>query len=234
MIVVDEGSRLLLFTQTDHAFFAAQLLSLWRTTELIQHPRRQEIIFATREHDNGWREADAAPRVNAETGRPHDFLTLPAEPRIELWRRGIARHLDRPVAAALIARHALEIHGERAGDPVWDDFLREVGDRYTEILDQAAIEATTLDSDYHFLDLADRLSLAACNRWTAPGKSHGVRFRLQERSLLLDPFPLAGTTTFRIPCRRIPARRYRGDADLGTELANARWSEWTLSVGPPP
>ncbi len=50
------------------------------------------------------------------------------------------------------------------------------------------------------------------------------------RAIALDPFPLAGATTFRVPCRRIPVRAYRGDADLGGELATARWEEMTVRV----
>jgi hypothetical protein len=46
----------------------------------------------------------------------------------------------------------------------------------------------------------------------------------------LDPFPLAGATTFWVACRRIPARAYRGDADLGGELAAARWEERTVRI----
>src|SRR6187401_2294836 len=89
MIVASGSARHLVITQPDHARFSAELLSLWRA--LADHPRREELLFAVREHDNGWRETDAAPHWDAEQGRPHDFLSLPRTERIELWQRGTAR-----------------------------------------------------------------------------------------------------------------------------------------------
>ncbi|MEE8137869.1 MAG: DUF3891 family protein [Thermoanaerobaculia bacterium] len=229
MIVVDEGSHFLLITQPDHAFFAVELLSLWRGGGLPDHPRREDLLFAIREHDNGWREVDAAPSVARESGRPLDFIGLPREARIEVWRRGTSRYAEeRPYAAALITHHALALHRRRSSDPAWGEFLSELRERYEELESQLGTEATAIASDYRFLRLADEISLAACNRWSEPRERHGIRFRFDQETLFLDPFPLAGTTTFRIPSRRIAVRRYRGDADLGAELAAARWSHWRV------
>ena len=128
MIVVPEGSTLLLVTQPDHAHFSGELLSLWRAGGLPGHPRRDDLLFAAREHDNGWREADAAPRWNAEGGRPHDFMTLPRQERIEIWERGTCRFAaERPYAALLITRHALNLfggrRGEEGGTPSWTSWM---------------------------------------------------------------------------------------------------------------
>lgn len=49
------ADRWVLTTQTDHAFFSGEVLSLWREDGLPQHPRRGDLLFAAREHDNGWR-----------------------------------------------------------------------------------------------------------------------------------------------------------------------------------
>src|SRR5262245_37751022 len=108
MIVVHDGDGLLLVTQNDHAHFSGELLSLWRDDGLTEDPRRADIVFAAREHDNGWREADAVPRVDVASGEPFGFLSLPAPDRIEIWRRGIARYReDQPYAALLVHQHAL-------------------------------------------------------------------------------------------------------------------------------
>ena len=50
--------------------------------------------------------------------------------------------------------------------------------------------------------------------------------------LLLDPFPLAGSTTFEISCRHIPQRDYRSDTDLAMELATARWEKTSVRLLP--
>ena len=57
------GSRLV--TQSDHARLAADLLRLFRLPELLEHPRRELLLRAIAEHDNGWWETDAAPRLDA-------------------------------------------------------------------------------------------------------------------------------------------------------------------------
>jgi len=233
MIVVPEGPQLRLITQPDHAHFSGELLSLWRTEGLPSHPRRDDLLFAAREHDNGWREADAAPRWDAERGRPHDFLTLPRENRIEIWERGTCRFAgERPYAALLITRHALNLFQNRRTDEEWASFAAFLADLERNLLEETAVPREELEADYRLIDLTDQISLAACNGWREPVERHGVRIEPRDSAVQLAPFPLAGTTSFRIPCRRIPSRAYRGDADLGGELAAARWQELRVRVAP--
>jgi hypothetical protein len=246
MIVVSEGSHLLLVTQNDHARLAAEIVELWRADGLPGHPRRADLLFAVREHDNGWRETDSAPHCDVERGRPHDFLTLPREERIELWERGVSRYAgERPYAALLITHHARQLHQGRRGQEEWKSFLERLDERERELLEAAGASEEEVGADYCWLDVADQLSLVACNRWREPFERRGIRGRLEGDTALdildvldvpdvlrLDPFPLAGATTFRIPCRAIPDRRYRGDADLGGEMAAARWTERALKVAP--
>ena len=230
MIVTTDNGRHLLVTQPDHARFSAELLSLWRP--LADHPRREELLFAVREHDNGWRETDAAPHWDAERGRPHDFLSLPRAERIELWQRGTARFAgERPYASLLIVRHAIRLHQERSGEE-WREFHEYLDELQRGLSEATGAPEEQVDADYRWLDLADLISLAACNRWSEPFGRHGFRGQLQDGTLRLDPFPLAGSTAFRIPCRRIPVREYRGDADLGGELAAARWEDLPVRVAP--
>lgn len=232
MIVYDEGPDLLLVTQPDHAHFSVALLALWTADGLPNHPRRADLLFAAREHDNGWRETDAAPRCDPEQGRPHDFMSLPAAERIEIWQRGTARFAgSRPYAALLIARHARELHhNRRATYGELLDYLAELEDGLGE---ETGVTEAEVAADYRFLDLADLTSLAACGRWTEPFERHGMRGWYDDGTVHLDPFPFAGPTGFTIPCRRIPNRRYRGDADLGSELAGARWEELRVRVAGP-
>lgn len=233
MIVYDEGPRLLLVTQPDHAHFSGALLSLWTADSLPDHPRRGDLLFAAREHDNGWRETDAAPRWDAERGRPHDFLTLPAAERSEVWQRGTARFAgSRPYASLLITRHARQLLGHRGAE--YGDLLDFLAELERGLREETGVPEPEIAADYRFLDLADLVSLAACNRWAEPFERHGVRGWHRDGTVHLDPFPLAGPTGFGIPCRRIPHRAYGGDADLGGELAGARWEELRVRVAEPP
>jgi Protein of unknown function (DUF3891) len=233
MIVHDEGTALLLVTQPDHAHFSGELLSLWRADDLPGSPRRPELLFAAREHDNGWREADAAPLCDPSSGRPVSFIEISREHRIEIWERGTARFAgSHPYAARLIVRHALTLHGDRRNAPEWQSFLDYLDELDRSLAEETSIPDADLAADYRLLDLADLISLAACNRWRDPFERHGVSGRWQDGTVHLDPFPLAGPTAFAISCRRIPNRPYRGDADLGGELAAARWQRCEVRIAP--
>ncbi|HEV8577995.1 MAG TPA: DUF3891 family protein [Thermoanaerobaculia bacterium] len=231
MIVVPEDSSLRFITQPDHAHFSGELLSLWRAGGLAAHPRRDDLIFAAREHDNGWREADAAPRWDADRGRPHDFLTLPREDRIEIWQRGACRFAaERPYAALLITRHAVNLFGSRRREEGWSSFVAFLDDFAHGLLEETGVTRQALEDDYRLIDLADQISLAACSNWQEPVERYGIRIEPRNGEIALDPCPLAGATSFKVPCRRIPRRVYRGDADLGGELAAARWEDLRLRV----
>jgi hypothetical protein len=238
MIVTSEGSRLRLVTQPDHAHLAGELLALWHADGLPTHPRRAELLFAAREHDNGWREADAAPRWDAERGRPHDFITLPARDRIELWERGTCRFAAaRPYAALLIARHALQLFRGRRGEEEWDPFLGFLEDFARDLLAETGGSREELEADYRWIDLADLIALTACLGPREPLERYGMkidgtRIAALEGEIRLDPFPLVGATTFRVPCRHLPLRGYQGDADFAGDLATARWGEMTVRIAP--
>jgi hypothetical protein len=257
MIVAREADAYRLVTQPDHARLAGEMLALWRGDGLPANPRRAELIFAGREHDNGWREADAAPRCDG-AGRPVDFAAMPRQERIEIWERGTTRFLEermgrpaRPYAALLIVRHARELHRAARREAEWRDFVRRLATLERRLRLELGAGGRALAADYRLLNLADTLSLAACAGWTRalalPGLDARVEWNLagglgrsaaastagaagaadagSAITLRLSPLPLAGATTFRVPCRRIPLRPYRGDADLGGELAAARWQE---------
>ena len=122
----------------------------------------------------------------------------------------------------------------RAATRLGEPSSPSLGKRRERLLEQTGASAEEAAADYRFLDLADTLSLTACNRWHDPVDRHGFKARYDPEihTLYLEPFPLAGATTFQVAARRIPKRRYEGDADLGGELAAARWQEIPVRVAP--
>lgn len=231
VIVVDEGDLLRVITQPDHARFAAELLSLWRTQGLPEHPRRQQLLFAVREHDNGWREADSAPRVDPTTEKPFDFTTYPESGRLVIWRRGILRFVDQqPYSTLLIAEHAEAIHQPLNAD--WQDLFDRLEPLRQGWLDRVATDLSEVKADYRHLETADAISLAFCTRREASWEGESLTARVVGEVVHLDPFPLAGTTTFQIPVRRIPNRPYATDSGVGSALARARWTQITVKVAP--
>lgn len=231
VIVVDEGDLLRVITQSDHARFAAELLSLWRTGSLPDHPRREQLLFAVKEHDNGWREADAAPWIDPATQRIYDFTSFPDSERLEIWKRGILRFADQhPYSALLIAEHAEFIHRPPSDD--WQDLFDQIEPLRVEWLDRAATNYSEIQEDYRHLELADALSLAYCTRRSDPWKGRFATALVAGDVLHLEPFPLAGTTTFQIPVRRILHQPYSTDSEAGSALARARWDQLTVKVAP--
>jgi hypothetical protein len=85
-------------------------------------------------------------------------------------------------------------------------------------------------ADYPLIQLTDALSLVACRCFPGERERAGRRFWREDGDLVIDPLPLAGATRFRIPCRRVERRRYRGALDLATTLARARWDAIEVRV----
>lgn len=231
MIVVVEDQSLLLITQGDHAHLAAELLSLCRFPDLVSHPRRQRLLEATREHDNGWRESDAAPSLDSAAGAPHSYATLPDTERRRLWSRACTRYRDTdPYIALLITEHALTLHRTFEDRVEWIDWLGETEALRDELINEADYDVEALAEDYSLLRFADLCSLTACSGSREMFEQHGTRGSFRDGTLLLDPLPLAGATSFQVACRRIPRRAYGTATELGVELASSLWQRQSVRV----
>ena len=106
MIVRQFADSLLLITQPDHAHLAREVMG--RALPLARHPRRDAILLAVREHDNGWAEPDAEPIIGP-SGDVADFIAAPIAVRQGVWPRAVARLAGDPWAAALVAQHAITV-----------------------------------------------------------------------------------------------------------------------------
>lgn len=220
----------MLVTQPDHAHFAAEVLRLFRSPGLAGHPRRQAILRAVRLHDNGWREVDAAPRADAD-GRPIPFPEIGPELRVEIWRRGVLRYEEEdPYVALLTLCHARAVHPAPEGELA--ALLAELEERAEPWYEAAATTPEEVDMDYPWLALGDLLSLAAAHRWEEERTVHGHSVRWAEGGLVIEPFPLAGTTRFPLAARRIPNRRYASDRELAVTLATANWLRLEVRIRP--
>ncbi len=165
------------------------------------HPRRAELLFAVREHDNGWREADAAPpRWDSERRQPHDFLTMPQAARIEIWERGVSRFAgEHPYAALLITRHARRLYSDRRGDEAWQGLLEtldeleqglaeETGATEEEIASTTACSTGRTGSRWWCATAGrTRSNGIGCGRTCATARSRSTRFRSPERPRSASP-----------------------------------------------
>lgn len=237
MIVTPLASSLLVVTQADHARFAADLLALFRSPTVARHPRRALLLRAVAEHDNGWWESDAAPRI-AATGAPLDFRAIPDEARREIWRRGVARHAAaEPEVAALVAAHALRLLRSRRGaDDSWSHLLDELETLRDELSLQAGLQPEEVEELDSWMELADGLALAAAtgdDRFVSRQDLYAAaRAGDEENVLELAPFPLAGATRIALSCRRLGRPTFSSAAELGAALAAARWERRPVRLLP--
>ena len=224
MIVRDEGTTLLLITQPDHARLSAELMAAVQTEAALRTATREAVLLATREHDNGWAEVDAEPTIDP-MGRPRDFMTGPAAVRRELWVRGITRvaGMD-PRAGALVAQHAVTVYAYRQNAPEWQPFFAAIAAMRDDLLQQlgllTGVPRQIFEDEYRCVQLGDALSLQWCNGWPGPEETLGYGGTVDGAVLRISPDPFGGVTVpLRVLARRIPARRYRHDAELCETLA---------------
>lgn len=229
MIVAEPDGGLRVITQHDHAALAADLLALWRRGGLAEHRWRDEILRATREHDNGWQETDAAPQL-ADDGGVHDYRSVPDELRRQIWLRGCRRYADEhPLATALIVAHCEYLHRDRRDDRRWSGFFDRIDELWEDLRD-ADPESDAIVEAYPHLRRADGLALALCE--DAPESDLGDGYRLERLAgggrdpvdYRLEPFPFAGKTRFRVPARTLDRRSWPSAVDLAADLARARWT----------
>jgi hypothetical protein len=227
MIVRDEEGAFLLITQPDHAQLAEVIAAAMRTEPVLTGARRDSILLATREHDNGWIEVDAEATIAPGTGRPCDFMSGPAAVKHELWRRGVTRvgKVD-PYAAALVAQHAITVYAYRQNEPGWHAFFSTLAAMRDALLDRLGCATgparDEFDAAYRCVRLGDVFSLQFCNGWTQPADTLGYRATLDGSILRILPDPFeGGTIPLKVIGRRIPARAYGDDADVRMAIAAA-------------
>lgn len=221
MIVRHTGDALQLITQPDHAHLAGAIME--HSVALATHPRRHSILLAVVEHDNGWTEEDAAPRVDPSSGAPLDFISAPIAVRQAVWPRGIARLAHDPWAAALVSQHALAVFERYRGDAAWTPFFAEMEATRRSMLDAGGRSFDELVADYRFVGLGDVISLTFCNGWTDVQRFDEWSVRLSGARVIVTPDICGGAIIpITIDAKETRWRAFQSDAALRDQLRTAR------------
>lgn len=238
MIFVNLPGSLLVVTQSDHARLAADLLAMMQAPGLECHPRRDALLRAVAEHDNGWWEADAAPRLDPQSGAPVDFRSIDDETRREIWLRGVERHAQaEPYVAGMIVSHALRLLDSRfRPDRSWRPFLDLLTERRQELVEAAGLSLEELLADDSWLELADELALVGATGEAGFLDRRDLRAEARADELRtevgLDPFPFVGSTTFELASRHLASRSRGSEVELARDLATARWGRRPVRFAP--
>jgi Protein of unknown function (DUF3891) len=220
VIVRPVGDRIQLITQPDHAHLARRVME--HCVPLATRSRRDAILHAIAEHDNGWAEEDAAPHANPETGQVFDFVTAPASVRQHVWPRGVARLADDPWAAALVAQHAITIYVRFRLEHEWQPFFAEMEDARDRMLRASGGPLNVLLADYVFVRLADLISLTFCTGWTDEQRFGEWTVRRFDARVVVAPDAFGGTEIpIEIAAKEIRHHPSLSDADLRAALGEA-------------
>ncbi len=110
MVVRDrnDGSAIV-STQEDHAELSAQFAAHWGNRDFTKLRPYESMVFATTNHDSGYREWEGNPPMNLEKGRPYGHRENPPsfeQTELEAYVRNIewVRSHD-PYAALLVSMH---------------------------------------------------------------------------------------------------------------------------------
>lgn len=220
MIVRPVHDLVLLITQPDHAHLAGTIME--HCVPLAALPRRDAILHAIAEHDNGWAEEDAAPTVNPNTGTVVDFVSAPLSVRHAVWPRGVARLADDPWAAALVAQHALTVYDRFRSEAEWTSFFAEMEAARDAMLRASGMPHDNLVADYAFVRLADLISLTFCTGWTEEQRFSYWTVQLSGTRVVVTPDAFGGAVVpIAISAKEIRNQPFRSDAELRDALNEA-------------
>jgi hypothetical protein len=220
MIVRPAGANVHLITQPDHAHLAARIIE--HDVALATRPRRDAILLAVAEHDNGWTEEDAAPILNPATGRLADFVNVPLAVRHRVWPRAMQRLEQHPWTAALVAEHAIVVYDRFRAEPEWDPFFSGMATARDRMVQASGLSFDELASDYRFLRLADLISLVFCMAVTEA--QHFAQWSVQftGECVVVTPNPFDhAMISIEIRAREIPNQPFRSDEELRATVREA-------------
>lgn len=243
MIVREEEKAIVLIGQPDHARICGVMARAWGREPFARVEPLEPVALAAAEHDNGWADWEAAPRLNPETGRPYTYSDIPIEPHLEIYRRGIARMVERdPYAGLLVSLHGTLLYSRfRSGQPGAGEFLDEqIATQYrlidTLCADPALAKGCVperLKTNRDLVFAWDTLSLIFCldhafvDRIEVPTDYAGARaegtLRRAGRRWILDPYPFTKSPlVFRVPARRLVGMRFEDEPAFRRAFAEAR------------
>jgi hypothetical protein len=210
-----------LITQPDHAALAQRIME--HCVPLSRSPRRASILLAIGEHDNGWRELDERPDIDAD-GRVVDFINASAGAKQAVWPRAVARLGADPLAAALVAQHAVTVYDRFRADAEWTSFFSEMEAMRDAVLPAAGVSHDELVRDYVYVRLGDLISLTFCTGWTDEHTYGEWRVRRDKSGRIIvspDAFDLP-EIPIDVTALELPDRPFPSDAEFREALANGK------------
>ncbi len=239
MIVHPVGDSAEIVMQVDHSLVAGQLAALWPGLE-----PRDSVVTAAELHDVGWLSWEASPRLDAETGRPQNFLRVDIGLHLQFYEAGIAEVTARDrYAGMLVGKHLAGIYRQRYGtqaalkmsratdaQAMVDEFVGRVEERFLALQRELGVPDDEFWRNYVLLQVFDRLSLWLCKG--DPAGTGSMQIVLPDDGELavepmdagcaLHPYPFGSEpVAISVPVRVVPLTGYADDADCASQILAA-------------
>lgn len=245
----------ILFNQHDHARLAADIMILWGNSGYEKFSPYEEVLFAIEQHDNGWIEWDALPRVNPGNNYPMNFMEMDLPDQHEIWSKSFSRYSgEHPYASALIALHFRKFNCKSvARDPQngialdmkksMDQFICDtLGLDYFESVDDLPPEVQT---NLRFLQIGDIISLTLCHGWKSmkldnvPSDYKNTKSRMvlgsdNGKQYHITPTPFSDNELeFTIRGKKIDQKEFRNDSELRSVINDTEFENFSYIIHTP-
>jgi hypothetical protein len=225
MIVRDRGDAWQVVLQTDHADLSGAFADVWAE----RGARHDSLALAAARHDDGWAVWERSPRIDAESGKPVNFLDVDITSHLAFYRAGIAAITEEdPYAGLLVSMHGAGIYQQRYGrDPslglsrapeaqeLIDAFVAEQETGVERRLAELGASEEERWHDYELLQLFDRLSLYFCMRDVEAGEPAEVQgYELEPLGpwhVRIAPFPFGERPARFALTRRVMSKDARAE-----------------------
>lgn len=209
MLIRPDNDGVLLISQPAHAWVSGQLARAWARDEQGLFEPYEEVCLAAEQHDIGWLQWEASPKLNPETGLPYSFREMPRKNHLQIWSR--ARRyaiVYGRYPALLISMHGTwlferfgpnedapeneklqvetYLRRERASQQALIDSLAR-DPRYTDLVDP-----DTLNRNQELISIWDGMSLMICSGVAADGVTIGDYSLVpgdHDREIQIAPWP---------------------------------------------
>ncbi len=244
MIRRDEKDGWILINQHDHAGLSREIMKYWGDKQFSRTNLYNEVLFAIREHDNGWKEWDRSPKANPMNQYPMNFLEMNSSDQSEIWRRCFKRHsVEHPYTSALIALHFGKLNekslNKNSNNGVARTLQTEISDFVSDMLkiNIPNFDLNSLPKDIQvnlrLVQIADIISLTLCHGWytieikDAPLAYDSSVVTLNLKSVdgvdyVIAPYPFSESLIrLHVAGRRLNQKKFSNDNELRQVLNEA-------------
>jgi len=229
-------------------------MTYWGNGEFSKPQPSDEVLFAIKEHDSGWKEWDSMPKINPETGYPANFTEMSPHDQCEIWSRCYkpyaATHL---YASCLIALHFSKFNQSNIRkNPDLEvpkslqlSIKNFVAEKLNIGISDAGLEKIPdeVRINLKLLQIGDIISLTLCHGWRfgeiteAPFDYNGSKTTLKMESqdgynYQITPYPFHDSSLkFSIKGKNLDMKTFLNDEELRERLNNSNYETLDFTIG---